>query len=466
MERLVLLACLAGCSALVAPEDVPLRCSDDDACPPQMTCSEDGVCVTDQAGDGDADGDGDGDGDGDADCTPQGEERCNGIDDDCDGDTDEGHDADGDGVTWCNGGNEDGRDCDDQDPNETPGSLEVCDGHDNDCNGAVDDDACAAGVCEPASGMCVEQDCRDLGCQAGQSCTEEDGAWQCVDSELPDDCRDGSLQCGEDEVCNDQDGQCVPLGGLGDVCRDDRECADGLCVSPASLRMPDGDRFCARNCCGSGDCPGGTVCWQPGGGVSACVSRERLGLGDGAAGEGAECGQDADCASGVCRGGSCADPCCLDAGCDGGDSCTVEIDAEADHVDVACGSGGIGDAGWPCEVNEDCASSLCIDTGYCTAACCTSAGCGEGMVCVHAQLIDVDTEPYARLCVSDSGWAGPNHGEGPAGSSCFDGADCRSDRCEDGVCVDTCCSQADCPAGTSCRVREVLGGGELLCLAD
>ena len=90
---------------------------------------------------------------------PDGEEYCNGIDDDCDGETD-GPDA-VDPVTWFADSDGDGfghpeitaeacelppgfvtnaLDCDDFNPLVSPFGIEMCDGLDNDCNGETDED--------------------------------------------------------------------------------------------------------------------------------------------------------------------------------------------------------------------------------------------------------------------------------------------------------------------------------------
>ena len=109
--------------------------------------------VTDQS-DGDGDGhtaaDGDCD-DSDAAISPDAEEVCDGIDNNCNGSTDEGllvswyTDTDGDGYgltesleDGCEapeGTAAVGEDCDDDDSAINPGAAEVCDGIDNDCNG-------------------------------------------------------------------------------------------------------------------------------------------------------------------------------------------------------------------------------------------------------------------------------------------------------------------------------------------
>ncbi len=449
----------SACSAIVAPEDLPIRCSQDDACPKGQKC-EDDECVPDDSPplpDG-------------GNCAPNEEpELCNGLDDDCDGEIDEGHDVDGDGVTWCNGGQVTGRDCNDQDPEETPGKTEVCDGRDNDCNGEEDDGVCAGQgqVCEPATGECVTRDCRDDGCEAGHECQQRSGAWSCVPTKNPDDCRDGSTTCDPGEVCNQQNGECVPAGELDQTCRNDAECAEELCVEPASLRMADGDSFCSRTCCESSDCPAGFVCWQPGGGFSACVSRTRLGLGDGDAGAGAACATDSDCASGACVGSACAEPCCEGADC-GGQDCTISIEGGAeDPAKLVCGQGGARGPGWYCEEDSDCASLFCAGgfLPYCTAGCCGSDDCGDGFVCAYPG-VDAPTEPRIRVCVEAYDFLGVYHGDEDAGSECDDPGECRSYRCDGGYCVDPCCSDADCPAGTTCRLSPVRDGGELLCQRD
>jgi hypothetical protein len=260
----------------------------------------------------------------------------------------------------------------------------------------------------------------------------------------------------------------VDAGELGETCRNPDECSDALCVEPASLRMADGDSFCSRACCEPSDCPDGFVCWQPGGGFSACVSRERLGLGDGDAAAGAGCASDSDCASGACVASACVDPCCEGANC-GGQQCIVSLqDADPDPAKLVCAAGGDGSPGSYCEGDDECESLFCaggfLGIGYCTGGCCASSDCGFGFVCTYP-AIDAPGEPRLRLCVEAADF-GVWHGDGPAGSDCSDPGDCRSYRCDGGFCVDACCSDADCPDGTSCRLSPVRDGGELLCLRD
>jgi hypothetical protein len=103
--------------------------------------------------------------DADAAVSPDADELCDGVDNDCDGDVDEPDAADA--ATWYGDGDADGygdadrtqtacsqpvgfvdddTDCNDQSDAAYPGAEEICDGLDNDCNGETDEDASADAV--------------------------------------------------------------------------------------------------------------------------------------------------------------------------------------------------------------------------------------------------------------------------------------------------------------------------------
>ncbi len=161
--------------------------------------------------------------------SPDAEEVCNSVDDDCDGTADEGAvdavryfpdvDADGFGVTVLSerlcellpGYAAVGLDCDDTDPAIAPSASEVCNLVDDDCDGEVDADAEDADwiypdadgdgygdpslgerICELRAGYTnVPGDCDD-----GASLVSPEGVEVC-DNGLDDDCVDGDAPCAD-----------------------------------------------------------------------------------------------------------------------------------------------------------------------------------------------------------------------------------------------------------------------------
>ena len=141
--------------------------------------------------------------------TYEGEEVCNGVDDDCDREVDEGvgyhPDVDGDGhgdaaIVRCEsqaGDLRSGDDCDDLNPEAYEGHEEVCDGADNDCDRFVDEwlvgypDTDGDGFGDENAPSCdggdtdIGRDCDDLDAQ-----THPDASERC--NEADDDC-DGEI---------------------------------------------------------------------------------------------------------------------------------------------------------------------------------------------------------------------------------------------------------------------------------
>jgi hypothetical protein len=159
--------------------------------------------------------------DGDAAVSPDADEICNGMDDDCDGTVDE--DGAVDAPTWyadddgdsygdladtfeaCyspSGYVSDSSDCDDTDSTINPAAAEVCDGVDNDCDGLVDpDDA------DDASTWYADADADGFGDASASltSCVVPSGH---VSDDTDCDDSDASAHPGATEYCDGVDTDC------------------------------------------------------------------------------------------------------------------------------------------------------------------------------------------------------------------------------------------------------------------
>ena len=150
--------------------------------------------------------------------SPDGEEVCNEIDDDCDGDIDEGvtttYWADGDGDGWGDSGAsteacatplgyaDQGGDCDDSDFSVSPAGAEACNGIDDDCDGTIDEpDATDAATWYTDA----DSDGHGDASAAVSACTQPSGAVATAD-----DCddTDAAVSPSSTELCNGIDDDC------------------------------------------------------------------------------------------------------------------------------------------------------------------------------------------------------------------------------------------------------------------
>jgi hypothetical protein len=119
----------------------------------------------------------------------------------------------------------------------------------------------------------------------------------------------------------------------------------GIDPIPVNECFDDGAACGANADCCSGVCDGTNTCAP----APACMPDDGV------------CGGDADCCSGVCDGGTCAPPVCAPDG----DACVADVDCcGADFCDNGACSICVS-AGNACDFDSDCCSGIC-DGGTCT----------------------------------------------------------------------------------------------------
>jgi hypothetical protein len=219
------------------------------------------------------------------------------------------------------------------------------------------------------------------------------------------------------------------MGELGDTCTGDTACSSGLCATQTDLPMLPGNA-CSKTCCADTDCGGGFTCYPTLGG-NLCVSTTLAG----------------------CRGATpCPTPCCGTMGCGGSDSCSFVDGGGAPSCnayggdDSLCSSNN-GAGGDGCDVDSDCQSGLCLQTGEgvcddtCTGPCCQDSDCSSdgSQTCQWVEITDQEDTPigFVRTCAQPSG-------SKKTGSECSSDMQCTGNVSAVGVCTGPCCTDTDC----------------------
>lgn len=245
-----------------------------------------------------------------------------------------------------------------------------------DCGGRCR--TCAAGQGCSVGADCESGVCADRGCSPGDA--------RCC--QLPA-CNDGVLN-GVEPIADCGDAICG-LCPIGSPCRDDGQCASGVCRSGT----------CEADACSDGSKNGVETDIDCGGSDLSCARCS----------PGAACASNADCSSGACINSICE--ACADGARDGSES------------DVDCGgSCGQCEPGRRCEVDTDCQSGACQDGSCCggvradctrcarrlarTLVSCSSDGaaaeanCNTFLQCL-ADNSDVCPTRYSPGCTDDPG---------------------------------------------------------------
>lgn len=345
-------------------------------------------------------------------CLNDGEERCDGGDNDCDDSVDEGCiefgsecSADeecvgGDGCLNTPAGRICTAPCDPLRPTVGCGAGYYC----------ARSEGCA-GVCSPRTtegNLVVGADCtEDSECLSLFCADPGDGRPRCLTP-----CRGDAGMCLAGEACAANPGTC---GGcvdaailraaraLGEPCVLDDDCLSGTCLA-------DGARsYCTRECEDSNECADGFHCR-----AGACVSGPRGEIGD-------PCVDNGDCEATFCAVQGDRSWCtnfCHDRECPEGFVCTEASGAELCVPDLAL-------AGESCSADSDCVSEFCTfegppsedGSGVCSRLCGPDAPCATGLECRRTE------DGRDAICLSpvvetEGGCsAGPSTGLGPVRGS-------------------------------------------------
>ena len=297
------------------------------------------------------------------------------------------------------------------------------------------------GATECASGFCADGKCCDTACTTACRSCATGACLKVTGAEDADSCKDEWI-CSADGECRKKAGQECILAG---------ECLSGFC---------EGGRCCDRACpalCHS--CDTGTCLQVLSGGEdepdckgdNACDA-----LGQCKKKNGQPCTGGVQCASGICKDGTCCDTECVTAchSCATG-TCTPVKGAD-DYPECieryTCSMGGacLLRQGQACTGSSECATGYCVDGKCCDTECTTTCrSCATGTCSL---LTDAD-DPPACTGTQTCGAGGVcllKNGQG-----CNSGTACSSGHCTDGKCCDQGCTEPcwNCATGTCVQVK-------------
>ncbi len=286
----------------------------------------------------------------------------------------------------------------------------------------------AAGVCDPATGLCSDPPAADgTPCDDGNACTQ-------VDSCITGTCAGAdAVLCPAPDVCHDA-GTCNPATGAcsnpvkadgascddGDLCTRSDTCQAGMCVGANPIE-----------CTAADQCHDGGVC-DPATGVCSGPPKANGTACD----DGNLCTRSDSCQAGVCVGADAVVCTAADQCHDGGvcNPATGVCSGPAKTDGTAC------DDGDRCTQADACAAGVCVGA---PVVCAGPEGCRLAGVC----------DPATGLC------SGPPKADGTA---CDDGNRCtQTDTCVAGACVGA--NAVVCTAAGQCRVAGTCNPATGLC---
>jgi hypothetical protein len=269
------------------------------------------------------------------------------------------------------------------------------------CSG--DDTRCVSNNCEAQLGAGGGTVCCAASCAGALPFCSRDSS-RCVQCETNADCPNGC-----------QNGTCLPLRPLGELCDVASQCSTGVCTLINGTNT--------SRCCGQ--CTGGQVCNATGG--CECPPGQTAVNGQCRKVQGQTCAPQqggSDCTTGNCE-----------LAADGANRCCADACGDAN---ARCAQDGSGCDG--CETGFKTCNGACIPANQCCG------GCAAGQTCVNAQCLPDPGQVCTAAC--SSGICSPAEG---GGSRC---------------CVRPCATGELCDQLGQCVVQRVLGGPEAPCSVD